>query len=101
MRRKQIFVLGLKKKQQHSGLDYLFSLFSPPLFFRFFCLIIFFFRWAFSGFNLVGKVFEKALRILGSDERKGSWVLEQDFHGNFRAPVSGQCYMVFLPVRSP
>ena len=75
--------------------------FSPPLFFLFFCHIIFFFCWAFSVFNLVGKVFGKALRILGSDERKGSWVLEQDFHGNFRAPVSGQCYMVFLPVRSP
>ena len=71
--------------------------FSPPLFFLFFCHIIFFFRWAFSVFNLVGKVFGKALRILGSDERKGRWVLEQDFHGNFRAPVSGQCYMVFLP----
>ena len=97
MRRKQIFVPGLKKKQQHRGLDCLFSLFSPPLFFRFSCLIFFFFCWAFIGFNLVGKVSGKALTILGSDERKGRWVSEQDFQGNFRAPVSGQCYMVFLP----
>ena len=73
-----------------------FRLLSSPLL-SLFLPHYFFFRWAFSGFNLVGKVFEKALRILGSDERKGRWVLEQDFHGNFRAPVSGQCYMVFLP----
>ena len=92
---------GFNKKQQHSGLDYLFSPSLLPSSFAFFCHIIFFFCWAFSVFNLVGKVFGKALRILGSDERKGSWVLEQDFHGNFRAPVSGQCYMVFLPVQSP
>ena len=25
----------------------------------------------------------KAFRILGLDERKGRWVVEQDFHGNF------------------
>ena len=36
---------------------------------------------------LVGKVFRKAFRILEVDERKGRWVVEQDFHG--------QCYMVF------
>ena len=29
------------------------------------------------------KVFAKAVRILGLDERKGRWVVEQDFHGNF------------------
>ena len=91
----------LIKKQQRGGLDYLFSPSLLPSSFAFFATLFVFFRWAFSGFNLVGNVFEKALRILGSDERKGRWVLEQDFHGNFRAPVSGQCYMVFLPVRSP
>ena len=25
----------------------------------------------------------KAFRILGLNERKGRWVVEQDFHGNF------------------
>ena len=37
------------------------------------------------------KVFRKAVNILGLDERKGKWVVEQDFHGNFL----GQYYMVF------
>ena len=89
---------GFNKKNNNTAVSTIyFRLLSSPLLSLFFCHIIFFFCWAFSVFNLVGKVFGKALRILGSDERKGSWVLEQDFHGNFRAPVSGQCYMVFLP----
>ena len=46
---------------------------NPPLFFRFSCLIFFFFSLAghFVGFVLVGRVFRKAFRILGLDERKG------------------------------
>ena len=40
------------------------------------------------GFILVGKVLEKAFRILGLDERKGRWVVEQDFHGNFQVNVA-------------
>ena len=40
------------------------------------------------GFILVGNVFRKAFRILGIDERKGRWVVEQDFHGNFRVNVT-------------
>ena len=39
------------------------------------------------GFILVGKVFEKAFRILGLDERKGTWVVEQHFCGNFQVNV--------------
>ena len=35
----------------------------------------------------MGKVFRKAFRILGLDERKGRWVVEQDFHGNFQVNV--------------
>ena len=31
----------------------------------------------------MGKVFGKAFRILVLDERKGRWVVKQDFHGNF------------------
>ena len=34
----------------------------------------------------------KALRILEVDERKGRWVVTQDFHGNF----SVQCYTLLL-----
>ena len=37
---------------------------------------------------MVGKVFRKAFRILGLDERKGRWVVEQDFHGNFQVNVT-------------
>ena len=36
----------------------------------------------------MGKVFRKAFRILGLDERKGRWVVEQDFHGNFQVNVT-------------
>ena len=38
------------------------------------------------------KVFKKAFRILGLGERKGSWAVEQDFHGNFMSMLHG-----FLP----
>ena len=34
----------------------------------------------------------KAFRILGLDERKGSWVVKQDFHGIFISMLHG-----FLP----
>ena len=37
---------------------------------------------------MVGKVFRKAFRILGLDERKGRWVVKQDFHGNFQVNVT-------------
>ena len=40
------------------------------------------------GFILVGKVVRKAFRILGLDERKGRWEVEQDFHGNFQLNVT-------------
>ena len=36
----------------------------------------------------MGKVFRKAFRILGLDERKGWWVVEQDFHGNCEVNVT-------------
>ena len=44
------------------------------------------------------KVFAKAGRILGSDERKGGLVVKQDLHGNFRVNVT-----MFFPLflRSP
>ena len=37
----------------------------------------------------MGKVFGKAFRILGLDERKGSWVVEQDFPEKFQVIVTG------------
>ena len=39
-------------------------------------------------FILVGNTFKKAFRILGLDERKGRWGVEQDFHGNFQVNVT-------------
>ena len=44
------------------------------------------------GFILVGKVFRKAVRILGLDERKGRWVVEQDFHEDFQGNVT--CFVL-------
>ena len=60
--------------------------FSPPFFFRFSGLISFSLAGHLAG--LVGKVFRKAFRILGLGERKGGWVMEQDFHGDFQVNVT-------------
>ena len=35
----------------------------------------------------MGNVLREAFRILGLDERKGRWVVEKDFHRNFRVNV--------------
>ena len=48
------------------------------------------------GFILVGKVFRKAFTILGLDERKGRWVVQQDFPGNFQVNVTW--FLPFSPV---
>ena len=79
------FGLGLKVTQQSWLL--LFA-FSPPLFFRFSCLIFFSLARHLVGFVLVGRVFRKAFRILGLGERKGRWGMEQDFHGDFQVNVT-------------
>ena len=42
----------------------------------------------------MGKVVRKAFRILELDERKGRWVVEQDFHGNFHVDVT--FFLVFF-----
>ena len=85
MCRKQNFEILSLKVTQWSWLN--FSLSFLPSFFAF--LAPFF---SFAGhlvdFILVGKVFRKAFRILGLDERKGRWVVEQDFHGNFQVHVT-------------
>ena len=84
MRRKQNF-LGLKVTQQSWLL--LFA-FSPPLFLCFSCLNFFYLAGHLVGFILVGIVFGKAFRISELDERKGWWLVEQDFHGNFQVNVT-------------
>ena len=45
----------------------------------------------------MGKVFRKAFRILGLDEKKGRWVVEQDFHGNFRSMLHGFYLFLWCP----
>ena len=85
MCRKQNFEILSLKVTQWSWLN--FSLSFLPSFFAF--LAPFFsFAGHLVGFILVGKVFRKAFRILGLDERKGRWVVEQDFHGNFQVHVT-------------
>ena len=63
------------------------SAFSPSYIFTFLASFFSFDAYL-EGFILVRKVFTKALRILRLDERKGRWVVEQDFHGNFRVNVT-------------
>ena len=61
-------------------IDFYFSLFLPHFFS---------FAEDLVRFILVRKVFENALRILGLEERKGRWVLEQDFKEIFRSMLHG------------
>ena len=44
----------------------------------------------------MGRVFRKAFRILGLGERKGRWVMEQDFQGDFQVLVT--CFLLLSPV---
>ena len=66
--------------------------FSPPLFFCFSCLIFF----LLLGIYVVGFSFGKAFRILGLDERKGRWIVEQDFQRNFKVSVKLFFFFAFL-----
>ena len=70
--------LGMRRKEHF--LTFTFRVLSSPLF-RFSSLMPqFFFLFShLAGFILVGKVFRKAFRILGLDERKGRKVVEQNF----------------------
>ena len=71
----------------------------PLVFFRSPCLTFFSLAGHLVGFILVGNVLTNAFRILGLDERKGSWVVEKDFHRNFQVNVTGffclfhQCHL--------
>ena len=56
--------------------------------FHFSCFIVFSSAGHLVCFILVGKVFRKACRILGLEERKWRWVVEQDCHGNLQVNVT-------------
>ena len=46
----------------------------------------------------MGRVFRKAFRILELGERKGRWVMEQDFHGDLQVHLAW-FFTVFSGVR--
>ena len=87
--RKQNFEIVFGFKSDTAILTFTFRFLSSPLFLLF--LPHFFFLLLgiiLVGFILVRRVFRKAFRILGLGERKGRWVVEQDFHGNFLVNVT-------------
>ena len=61
---------------------------SSPSFFTFIASFFFSFTEYLVGFILVRKNFRKAFRIVGLDERRDRWVVEQDFHGYFQISVT-------------
>ena len=87
MRRKQNFEMIFGFKSDTAVLTFTFRFLSSLLFSLF---LSHFFSLAgyLVGFILVGRVFRKAFRILGLGERKGRWVIEQDFHGDFQVNVT-------------
>ena len=45
----------------------------------------------------MGKVFGKAFRILGVDQKKGRWfIVKQDFYGNFRVNLNVTWFFAFF-----
>ena len=93
MRRKKInYEIVFWFKRDTTILTFTFRFLSTPLFLlslpHFFSL-----AGHLVGFFFGGKVFTKAFRILGLDERKVRWVVEQDFHGNFQVSVTWFFYL--------
>ena len=95
MHRKQNFGIVFGFKSYTAVLTFTFRFLYSPLLSLFLPHFVFFGR-AFSRLLLVGKVFGKAFRILGLDERKGRWIVEQNFHGKFQVNVTG--FLPFSPV---
>ena len=77
---------GMRRKQNFDILTFTFRFLSSLLFSLF---LPHFFSLAghLVGFISVGRVFRKTFRSLGLGERKGRWVMEQDFHGDFQVLV--------------
>ena len=88
MRRKQNFDIVFGFKSDTAVLTFTCRFLSSLLFLLF--LPHFFFSLAghLVGLILVGRGFRKAFRILGLGERKGRWVMGQDFHGDFQVNVT-------------
>ena len=88
MHRKQSFEIVLGFKSDTAVLTFTFCFLSSPLF-SFFLPHFFSLAGHLVGFILVGRVFKKAFRILGLEERKGRWAMEQDFHEDFQVKGKG------------
>ena len=71
MRRKQNFDIVFGFKSDTAVLTFTFRFLSSLLFFAFLASFFFSLAGHLVGFSLVGRVFRKAFRILGLDERKG------------------------------
>ena len=81
MHRKEKFgVFGFKSDT--SVLTFSFCFLTSP-FLSLFLPHFFSFAGHLVGFILVGKGFGNAFTILGLDQRKGRWVVKQDYRGNF------------------
>ena len=78
---------GMCRKQNFEILTFNFRFLFSPLFLLF-LPHLFSLAGHLVDFILVGKVFRKAFKILGLNERKGRWVVEQDFPGNFQVIVT-------------
>ena len=87
MRRKQNFDIVFGFKSDTTVLTFSFAFLSSPRF-SLFLLIFFSLVGHLVGFILMGRVFRKAFRILGLAERKGRWVMEQDFHGDLQVNLA-------------
>ena len=87
MRRKQNFDIVFGFKSDTAVLTFTFR-FLSSLLFLFFLPHFFSLDGHLVGLILVGRVFRKAFRILGLGERKGRWVMEQDFHGDLQVNVT-------------
>ena len=67
-------------------LTFTFRFLSSPLFSLFVASFFPYFAGLLVGFILVGIAFYRTL--LGLNERKGRWVVQQDFHGKFQSNVT-------------
>ena len=99
IRKKQNFKIVFGLKSGTAVFTFFFPFFFPLLFINSLFLPHFFFSFAGNSlsFTLLGIVFGKAFRILELDERKGRWVVKQDFHGSFWVNVTW-FFFPFSPV---
>ena len=70
------------------GLHCTFLFLSSPFFSAFLASFFFVVAGHLVGFIFMGKAFRNTFRMLELDERKGRWVVQQDFHENIQVNVT-------------